>query len=37
MASSLPTPDLFGVIIGAAARAAAEAHRQHITRWFYDC
>jgi len=22
---------------GAAARAAAEAHRQHITRWFYDC
>jgi len=22
---------------GDAAMAAAEAHRQHITRWFYDC
>jgi hypothetical protein len=22
---------------GAAARAVAERHRQHISRWFYDC
>jgi hypothetical protein len=22
---------------GAAARALAERHRQHISRWFYDC